>query len=85
MSPALTNHNRHVFDAELRAAGRSNIAIPFLNQPRALPSSRNMHGGLLAAGGAPHRRVGFVYDIAWTNTYLVGIDFTATATAAATR
>lgn len=81
---AYSNHNRHVFDApnfELRQAG-SNIAIPFLNQTSGSAIiARNMR--MEACSPLAARHTGGAqdceYDIAWTNTYLVGIDYTATA------
>ncbi len=81
---AYTNHNRHVFDApnfELRQAG-SNIAIPFLNQTSGSAIiARNMRMEACSPLAARHTAGAqdCEYDIAWTNTYLVGIDYTATA------
>ncbi|MBU8540653.1 glycoside hydrolase family 55 protein [Falsiroseomonas tokyonensis] len=81
---AYTNHNRHVFDApnfELRQAG-SNIAIPFLNETSGSAIiARNMRMEACSPLAARHTAGAqdCEYDIAWTNTYLVGIDYTATA------
>jgi len=81
---AYSNHNRHVFDApnfELRQAG-SNIAIPFLNQTSGSAIiARNMRMEACSPLAARHTAGAqdCEYDIAWTNTYLVGIDYTATA------
>jgi hypothetical protein len=81
---AYSNHNRHVFDApnfELRQAG-SNIAIPFLNQTSGSAIiARNMRMEACSPMAARHTAGAqdCEYDIAWTNTYLVGIDYTATA------
>ncbi|HEV7456460.1 MAG TPA: hypothetical protein VGN96_06760 [Roseococcus sp.] len=81
---AYTNHNRHVFDApnfELRQAG-SNIAIPFLNQTSGSAIiARNMRMEACSPLAARHTAGAqdCEYDVAWTNTYLVGIDYTATA------
>ena len=81
---AYANHNRHVFDApnfELRQAG-SNIAIPFLNQTSGSAIiARNMRMEACSPLVARHTAGAqdCEYDIAWTNTYLVGIDYTATA------
>ena len=80
---AYTNHNRHIFDApnfELRQAG-SNVAIPFLNQTNgSAVIARNMR--MEACSPIAARHTGSAqdceYDVAWTNTYLVGIDYTAT-------
>jgi len=82
---AYSNHNRHVFDApnfELRQAG-SNIAIPFLNQTSGSAIiARNMRMEACSPIAARHTGTAqdCEYDVAWTNTYLVGIDYTATAT-----
>ncbi len=82
---AYTNHNRHVFDApnfELRQAG-SNLAIPFLNQTGGSAIiARNMRMEACSPIAARHTSTAqdCEYDIAWTNTYLVTIDYTSTAT-----
>jgi len=81
---AYSNHNRHVCDApnfELRQAG-SNIAIPFLNQTSGSAIiARNIRMEACSPLAARHTAGAqdCEYDIAWTNTYLVGIDYTATA------
>ncbi|MBB5691748.1 hypothetical protein GXW77_05315 [Roseomonas alkaliterrae] len=81
---AYSNHNRHVFDApnfELRQAG-SNIAIPFLNQTSGSAiHARAMRMEACSPLAARHTAGAqdCEYDVAWTNTYLVGIDYTATA------
>jgi len=81
---AYTNHNRHVFDGpnfELQQAG-SNVAIPFLNQTngsaihiRAIRMEACSPIVARHTAGAQDCE----YDIAWANTYLVGIDYTPTA------
>ncbi len=84
MCGAYTNHNRHVFDApnfELRQAG-GNTAIPFLNQTSGSAIiARNMRMEACSPLAARHTAGAqdCEYDVAWTNTYLVGIDYTATA------
>lgn len=81
---AYTNHNRHIFDGpnfELRQAG-SNLAIPFLNQTSGSAIiARNMRMEACSPIAARHTAGAqdCEYDVAWTNTYLVGIDYTATA------
>jgi len=81
---AYTNHNRHVFDApnfEMRQAG-SNIAIPFLNQTSGSAIiARSMRMEACSPLAARHTAGAqdCEYDVAWTNTYLVSIDYTATA------
>ena len=78
------NHNRQVSDAldfERRQA-RSNIAIPFLNQTSGSANIvRNMRREVSSSLVARHTAGAqdCDYAIAWTNTYLVGIDCTATA------
>ncbi|WP_135468558.1 glycosyl hydrolase family 28-related protein [Crenalkalicoccus roseus] len=81
---AYTNHNRHVFDApnfELRQAG-SNLAIPFLNQTSGSAiHARAMRMEACSPIAARHTAGAqdCEYDVAWTNTYLVGIDYAPTA------
>jgi hypothetical protein len=81
---AYTNHNRHIFDGpnfELRQAG-SNLAIPFLNQTSGSAIiARSMRMEACSPIAARHTAGAqdCEYDVAWTNTYLVGIDYTATA------
>jgi hypothetical protein len=81
---AYTNHNRHIFDGpnfELRQAG-SNLAIPFLNQTSGSAiHARAMRMEACSPIAARHSAGAqdCEYDVAWTNTYLVGIDYTATA------
>jgi hypothetical protein len=82
---AYSNHNRHVFDApnfELRQAG-SNVAIPFLNETNgSAVIARNMRMEACSPAAARHTAGAqdCEYDVAWTNTYLVGIDYAPTAT-----
>jgi hypothetical protein len=81
---AYTNHNRHIFDGpnfELRQAG-SNLAIPFLNQTNGSAIiGRNLRMEACSPIVARHTAGAqdCEYDVAWTNTYLVGIDYTPTA------
>ncbi|GIX10681.1 MULTISPECIES: hypothetical protein [Acetobacterales] len=81
---AYTNHNRHIFDGpnfELRQAG-SNVAIPFLNETNGSAIiGRNLRMEACSPIVARHTAGAqdCEYDIAWTNTYLVGIDYTPTA------
>ncbi len=82
---AYSNHNRHVFDApnfELRQLD-PNVAIPFLNET----SGSAILGRALrmeACSPLVARHTGAAqdceYEVAWANTYQVGIDYTATAT-----
>jgi len=82
---AYTNHNRHVFDApnfELRQLD-PNVAIPFLNETN---GSAIVGRALRMEACSPivARHTGAAqdceYEVAWANTYQVGIDYTATAT-----
>ncbi|GGG42278.1 hypothetical protein GCM10010964_32200 [Caldovatus sediminis] len=82
---AYTNHNRHVFDApnfELRQLD-PNIAIPFLNETN---GSAIIGRALRMEACSPivARHTGAAqdceYEVAWANTYQVGIDYAATAT-----
>ena len=81
---AYSNHNRHVFDApnfELRQVG-SNVAIPFLNETSGSAIiARNMRMEACSPLAARHTAGAqdCEYDVAWTNTYLVGIDYAPTA------
>jgi hypothetical protein len=81
---AYTNHNRHIFDGpnfELRQAG-SNLAIPFLNQTDGSAIiGRNLRMEACSPIVAQHTgdAQDCEYDVTWTNTYLVSIDYTATA------
>lgn len=81
---AYNNHNRHVFDApnfELRQLD-PNVAIPFLNETSGSAIiARNMRMEACSPIAARHTAGAqdCEYDVAWTNTYLVGIDYTATA------
>ena len=82
---AYTNHNRHVFDApnfELRQLD-PNVAIPFLNET----NGSAILGRALRMEACPPivaRHTGAAqdceYEVAWANTYGVGIEYTATAT-----
>ncbi|MBX6741341.1 MAG: hypothetical protein IRY87_04740 [Acetobacteraceae bacterium] len=82
---AYTNHNRHVFDApnfELRQLD-PNVAIPFLNETN---GSAIIGRALRMEACSPivARHTGAAqdceYEVAWSNSYRVGIDYTATAT-----
>ncbi|WP_149539317.1 pectate lyase family protein [Siccirubricoccus phaeus] len=82
---AYTNHNRHVFDApnfELRQLD-PNVAIPFLNETN---GSAVIGRALRMEACSPivARHTGAAqdceYEVAWSNTYAVGIEYTATAT-----
>ncbi len=82
---AYTNHNRHVFDApnfELRQLD-PNVAIPFLNETN---GSAIIGRALRMEACSPivARHTGAAqdceYEVAWSNTYQVRIDYTATAT-----
>jgi len=82
---AYTNHNRHVFDApnfELRQID-PNVAIPFLNETN---GSAVIGRALRMEACSPivARHTGAAqdceYEVAWSNTYRVGIEYTATAT-----
>jgi hypothetical protein len=81
---AYSNHNRHVFDApnfELRQAG-SNVAIPFLNQTNGSAiHARAMRMEACSPIAARHTAGAqdCEYDVAWGSTYLVSIEYTATA------
>jgi len=82
---AYSNHNRHVFDApnfELRQLD-PNVAIPFLNETsgsaiigRALRMEACSPIVARHTAGAQDCE----YEVAWANTYQVGIEYTATAT-----
>jgi len=82
---AYSNHNRHVFDApnfELRQLD-PNVAIPFLNET----NGSAILGRALRMEACPPivaRHTGAAqdceYEVAWANTYGVGIEYTATAT-----
>jgi hypothetical protein len=82
---AYNNHNRHVFDApnfELRQQG-SNLAIPFLNETNGSAihaRAMRMEGCSPIAARHTGAAQDCEYDVAWTNTYLIGIDYTASAT-----
>ena len=82
---AYNNHNRHVFDApnfELRQLD-PNVAIPFLNETN---GSAIIGRALRMEACSPivARHTGAAqdceYEVAWANTYQVGIEYTATAT-----
>jgi hypothetical protein len=81
---AYNNHNRHVFDApnfELQQAG-GNVAIPFLNETNGSAihvRSMRMEGCSPIAARHTAGAQDCEYDVAWTNTYLITIDYTATA------
>jgi hypothetical protein len=81
---AYTNHNRHVFDApnfELRQAG-GNVAIPFLNQTNGSAiHARAMRMEACSPIAARHTAGAqdCEYDVAWGSTYLVSIEYAATA------
>ena len=76
--------SRHAFDGpnfELRQLD-PNVAIPFLNQTSGSAiNARNMRMEACSPIEARHTAGAqdCEYDIAWTNTYLIGIDYTATA------
>lgn len=82
---AYSNHNRHIFDGpnfELRQLD-PNVAIPFLNETN---GSAIIGRALRMEACSPTvaRHTGAAqdceYEVAWSNTYRVGIDYTATAT-----
>jgi hypothetical protein len=82
---AYNNHNRHVFDApnfELRQLD-PNVAIPFLNETN---GSAIIGRALRMEACSPivARHIAAAqdceYEVAWANTYQVGIEYTATAT-----
>ncbi|WP_027285837.1 pectate lyase family protein [Rubritepida flocculans] len=82
---AYNNHNRHVFDApnfELRQLD-PNVAIPFLNETN---GSAIIGRALRMEACSPivARHTGAAqdceYEVAWANTYQVGIEYTPTAT-----
>ncbi|MFN7001230.1 MAG: hypothetical protein ACK4ST_14575, partial [Elioraea tepidiphila] len=81
---AYSNHNRHVFDApnfELRQAG-SNLAIPFLNETNGsaiIGRQLRMEGCSPIVARHTAGAQDCEYEVAWTNTYLVGIDYAPTA------
>jgi hypothetical protein len=84
---AYNNHNRHVFDApnfELRQLD-PNIAIPFLNETNGTAIiARNMRMEGCSPFAARHTAAATdcEYDIAWAQSYAIGVDYTPSATRA---
>ncbi|GIX10741.1 glycosyl hydrolase family 28-related protein [Elioraea sp.] len=82
---AYTNHNRHIFDGpnfEIRQAG-SNVAIPFLNETGGSAIiGRALRMEACSPIVARHTATAqdCEYEVAWSNTYQVSIDYAATAT-----
>jgi hypothetical protein len=82
---AYSNHNRHVFDApnfELRQLD-PNVAIPFLNETSGSAIiGRALRMEACSPIVARHTAAAqdCEYEVAWSNTYQVSIDYTATAT-----
>jgi hypothetical protein len=84
---AYNNHNRHIFDGpnfELRQLD-PNVAIPFLNETSGTAIiARGMR--MEACSPLAARHIGAAtdceYEVAWAQTYAIGIDYTATATRA---
>lgn len=82
---AYSNHNRHVFDApnlELRQLD-PNVAIPFLNETSGSAIiGRALRMEACSPIVARHTAAAqdCEYEVAWSNTYQVGIECTATAT-----
>ena len=82
---AYSNHNRHVFDApnfELRQLD-PNVAIPFLNETSGSAIiGRALRMEACSPIVARHTAAAqdCEYEVAWSNTYQVGIDYTSTAT-----
>jgi hypothetical protein len=84
---AYNNHNRHVFDApnfELRQLD-PNIAIPFLNETNGTAIiARNMRMEGCSPFAARHTAAATdcEYDVAWAQSYSIGVDYTPSATRA---
>ncbi|MBW6401419.1 hypothetical protein KPL78_26450 [Roseomonas sp. HJA6] len=84
---AYNNHNRHIFDGpnfELRQLD-PNAAIPFLNETSGTAIiARGMRMEACSPIAARHTAAATdcEYEVAWSNTYQVGIDYTATASRA---
>ncbi|MBU8538882.1 glycoside hydrolase family 55 protein [Falsiroseomonas tokyonensis] len=84
---AYNNHNRHIFDGpnfELRQLD-PNVAIPFLNETGGTAIiARGMRMEACSPIAARHTGAATdcEYEIAWAQTYAIGIDYTATATRA---
>jgi hypothetical protein len=82
---AYSNHNRHVFDApnfELRQLD-PNVAIPFLNETSGSAIiGRALRMEACSPIVARHTAAAqdCEYEVAWSSTYQVGIDYAATAT-----
>jgi len=82
---AYTNHNRHVFDApnfELRQLD-PNVAIPFLNETGGsaiIGRALRMEACSPIVARHTSATQDCEYEVAWANTYRVGIEYTATAT-----
>ncbi|WP_372623415.1 hypothetical protein [Falsiroseomonas sp.] len=84
---AYNNHNRHIFDGpnfELRQLD-PNVAIPFLNETS---GTAIIAGGMRMEACSPiaawhtGATTGCEYEVAWAQTYAIGIDYTATTTRA---
>ncbi|MFM7303358.1 MAG: hypothetical protein ACKO4X_08555, partial [Alphaproteobacteria bacterium] len=84
---AYNNHNRHVFDApnfELRQLDPS-VAIPFLNETNGTAIiARNMRMEGCSPFAARHTAAATdcEYDVAWAQSYAIGVDYTPSATRA---
>ncbi len=84
---AYNNHNRHAFDApnfELRQLD-PNIAIPFLNETNGTAIiARNMRMEGCSPFAARHTATATdcEYDVAWAQSYAIGVDYTPSATRA---
>jgi hypothetical protein len=84
---AYNNHNRHVFDApnfELRQLD-PNVAIPFLNETNGTAIiARNMRMEGCSPFAARHTAAATdcEYDVAWAQSYAIGVDYTPSATRA---
>lgn len=84
---AYMNHNHHVFEApnfELAQSG-SNVAIPFLNETSGQAViARGMRMEACSPFAARHTAgaVACLYEVAWANSYSIGIDYSSTATRA---
>jgi hypothetical protein len=82
---AYNNHNSHFFDGqnfELNQQG-SNLAIPFLNETNGsavIARRMRMEGCSPIAARHTAAAQDCEYEVAWSNTYLIGIDYTPTAT-----
>ncbi|RAI57061.1 pectate lyase family protein [Roseicella frigidaeris] len=84
---AYNNHNRHIFDGpnfELRQLD-PNVAVPFLNETSGTAIiARGMRMEACSPLAARHTEAATdcEYEVAWAQTYAIGIDYTATATRA---